>query len=408
MSGQSHALCICGGGNGAHVMAGLAAAHAQALEVRVLTLYQNEAAIWTEKLAEGDFIVAKKHPDGSIEEIRAKPALVTNDASQAVTGADVIIFCVPAFAHQQYFEAIARHVTPGSAIIGLPGQPGFEFQCMHVWREKATGCVILNYETLPWACRISEFGRKVDLLGTKDALLGSRVCVGGDRPLPGADSAQLLLQTLLGTPPALSQAHSYLEIILMTKAFAHPPLMYGRWGDWDGTPLREKPLFYQGLSKEAASILGMVSEEIVQTARAISQARPEVTLDHVEHLEPWFIGNYSKTVEDPSCLYTAMRTNSAYNNLVHPMSEISPGQYVPDFQHRYLSEDVPFGLAVVKGVAQIAGVATPYTDKVMTWAQGHLGKEFIVGSELKGKDVKDTRAPQAFGLNTLDDLLAMV
>ena len=91
--------------------------------------------------------------------------------------------------------------------------------------------------------------------------------------------------------------------------------------------------------------------------------------------------------------------------LVHPMKENSPGEWVPNFQHRYLLEDVPFGLVVTKGVAQIMGLSTPETDRVLTWAQGRLGKEFMVGSELKGKDVKDTRAPQAFGFNTLDELL---
>lgn len=89
------------------------------------------------------------------------------------------------------------------------------------------------------------------------------------------------------------------------------------------------------------------------------------------------------------------------------MTECLPGEWVPDFQHRYLSEDVPYGLTVTKGVAQIMGLHTPDTDRVLTWAQGHLGKEFMVGSELKGKDVKETRAPQAFGFNTLDDLLAI-
>ncbi|KAL8610677.1 hypothetical protein ACOMHN_047246 [Nucella lapillus] len=264
-----------------------------------------------------------------------------SDASKAVTGADVIIFCVPTFAHQYYFEAIAPHVTPHTAIIGLPGNPGFEFHCLHVLKEKVNRCVILNYESLPWTCRVAEIGRKVTVLRTKEELRGSKwkACVGSQQTR--GDPA-LLLQTLLGELPVLKEAPCCLEMAF--TAFPHPCLMYGAWRDWDGVPLSQPPLFYQ-VRKEG---------------------------------------------------------------LVHPMREMSPGQFVPDFQHRYLSEDVPFSLAVVKGMAKIAGVATPCIDQVLTWAQGHLGKEFIVGSELKGKDVKDTRAPQAFGLNTLDDLSGVV
>ena len=82
---------------------------------------------------------------------------------------------------------------------------------------------------------------QVDILGTKDALIGSRV---SGRSHPRGDPA-VLLQTIVGEHPTLSLANSYLEIILTTKAFAHPSLMYGSWGHWDGKPLREKPLFYQ-------------------------------------------------------------------------------------------------------------------------------------------------------------------
>ncbi|KAL8591743.1 hypothetical protein ACOMHN_032285 [Nucella lapillus] len=399
-------ICICGGGNAAHVMTGLASANERKPEVRVLTLYGNEAETWTEKLGADEIVISKHYPDGKVEEIKGKPAFVTNDAKKAVTGANVLIFCVPAFAHQQYFEAIAPHVAPNTAIIGLPGQPGIEFQGYAILKEKAQGCVILSYETLPWACRITEFGRKADLLGTKETLTGSRV--RGKNYQPGSEDPAKLLQSLLGPKPELSEASSYLELTMMAMTFAHPPLMYGRWKDWDGKPLKEKPLFYQGVDDYGVSLLAAVSDEVMNLAAAITKAKPQATMDNVESAECWLKRNYVNTISDPSTFRTALKTNSSYNGLVHPMKEISPGIYEPDFHYRYLSEDIPFGLAVVKGVAQIMKVATPITDEVMTWAQGRMGKEYMVGSELKGKDVKDTRAPQAFGFNTLEGLMAMV
>ena len=61
-------VCVCGGGNGAHAMAGLAAAHAQT-EARVLTLFQDEAERWTNLLKDGDFKIKRNKPDGSIVEV---------------------------------------------------------------------------------------------------------------------------------------------------------------------------------------------------------------------------------------------------------------------------------------------------------------------------------------------------
>lgn len=396
-------VCVCGGGNGAHVMAGLAAAHANT-QSRVLTLFQDEAARWTNLLKEGDFTIKFNKPDKSCVEIKAKPSLVTKDPSQAVPGANVIIFCVPAFAHEQYFNAIAPHVQPNTAVIGLPGQPGFEFQCFHVLKDKAKKCAILSYESLPWACRILQFGRLVEVLGAKDSLMGS--IIKGQSHLPW-DPIHTL-QAMLGDHPVLKMANNYIEPYLMTKSIVHPPLMYARWKDWDGQPLAEKPLFYQGLDEFGAGSLSAVSDEVVATAKAISEKKPQLSQSHVQHLLEWYRQDYRETVQDPTSLHTAMKTNAAYNGLVHPMKDTAKGKVVPDFNYRYLAEDVPFGLVVTKGLAQLAGVPTPETDRVLTWCQEKLGKVYLVGSELKGKDVTSTRAPQAYGFSSLDDLVALL
>ena len=56
------------------------------------------------------------------------------------------------------------------------------------------------------------------------------------------------------------------------------------------------------------------------------------------------------------------------------MKKTDSGQYVPDFSHRYLTEDVPMGLVVLRGVATIVGVNTPTMDEVLIWAQKIMGK----------------------------------
>ena len=53
-------------------------------------------------------------------QINGKPNLVTKDASQAIPGANMIIFCVPAFAHEQYFRAIEPYIQPNTVIVDFP------------------------------------------------------------------------------------------------------------------------------------------------------------------------------------------------------------------------------------------------------------------------------------------------
>ena len=40
----------------------------------------------------------------------------------------------------------------------------------------------------------------------------------------------------------------------------------------------------------------------------------------------------------------AFHTNSAYAGLKHPMKIGEDGLFYPDFNHRYLTEDVPYGI----------------------------------------------------------------
>lgn len=44
---------------------------------------------------------------------------------------------------------------------------------------------------------------------------------------------------------------------------------------------------------------------------------------------------------------------------------------MPNFKYRYLMEDIPFGLLVMKGVAVMAAVPTPTMDKVRRVTQTH-------------------------------------
>merc|ERR1711870_213873 len=76
-----------------------------------------------------------------------------------------------------------------------------------------------------------------------------------------------------------------------------------------------------------------------------------------------------------------------------------------DFANRYFTEDVPDGLCVYKGYADLAGVATPDIDAILEKFQTFMGKEYVKDGKLAGKDAMATKAPQAFGYTTLESLV---
>ena len=391
-------ILVCGGGNGAHTLAATASAM-EGIEVNVMTLFADEAERWANKLGEDSILADICNSDGSSGELRGKPKVITKDPAVAMEGVDGIFFVVPAFAHQQYFDTIAPYIKPNTVIVGMPGQAGFEFQALSSLKDHASQCAIISLESLPWACRILDFARKVQVLGYKETLAGSLIAGKGNYKLPPL----ALTQRVLGSKPVLKQTQNYIAVNLMAKSIIHPPLMYGRWSEWDGKPLQEAPLFYQGINDKEAALLSKVSDEIIDTAKEIHRQRPDLDMSDVIHIFDWYKIYYRDQITDHSSLKSCMATNKAYNGLIYPMKKTESG-LVPDFTYRYTSEDIPFGLVVMKGIAECAGVKTPTMDTIIQWAQSKLGKEYIVGGELKGADIKESRAPQAYGFKTLADL----
>jgi hypothetical protein len=124
----------------------------------------------------------------------------------------------------------------------------------------------------------------------------------------------------------------------------------------------------------------------------------------VRRLKDWLHRAYVQDIADSQTLQTAFTTNRSYAGLQAPMLPV-PSGFVPDFKARYLSEDVPFNLLVTRGLAEMAGVPTPHIDRVLTWAQARLGREYLVNGRLQGADVRLTRAPQRYGIASLEKLV---
>ena len=119
----------------------------------------------------------------------------------------------------------------------------------------------------------------------------------------------------------------------------------------------------------------------------------------------WYMRCYPEDISDKTNLYTAIQTNAAYQGLKHPVKKSDDGKYLPDFTYRYMTEDIPYGLVVIRGIAEIVGVETPNIDKVLLWSQEKMGKEYLVNSKIQGKDVEKSRAPQRYGFTTLESIL---
>eukprot|EP01083_Nonionella_stella_P220092 787801_1 len=413
-------IVVCGGGNACHVATGFAA-NLKDADVHLVSFFGDEAARFGAGLDKAGSLnlnfTQNKDKNISISKDKLK---CSNDA-KTFAGADMILIALPAFCHQQYLTNIAANLgdKKGTIIGVFPGGWGLELQFRSVLGDKSGDVILLTGQDLPWACRIKEFGSSVEILGTKQQI-GAGVLIGKnlDSKTYNVDYVFNVMKNMIGAAPKLVSMGHVLAMSLSTNIVVHPSIMYSHWSKWDGKPLKTKPLFYQGLSKEGADIMIKMSDEIIAVSNSIIKylgtkgIKIDITIDGIFK---WYKDAYTNQASDISSLYRLIQTTKAYDGLVHPCVEMKEKEeekgddkvigYGPNYKYRYLTEDLPYGLVVIKGYSMLLAkeysVETPVLDQIIEWCQDKLGKEYFAYKEKVivdvGKDINSSRAPQAYG-----------
>ena len=386
-------LTICGGGNAAHVLIALAAQ--AGWEVDVFASLADEA----ERLQAGTAAGGGMQAKSEVGVIVGSPRRISSNPAEVIPGSELILLAAPAFGHGPILQAIAQSLEPGATIGALPARGGFDTQAFSILKGSKVPGRLFGLQTLPWACRIVRYGQEVEILGTKAAVDLAAAPAGAAPELAGQ------LTPVLGVK--LRPVASFLTLTLAnTGQLIHPGIMYGLGRDREGVTFSQAdiPLFYQGLDEATAQVLEAMSQEVQVMAHQLASRLPDFAPQEVLSIHDWLGRAYSGAIRDGSSLRRAFMTNRAYAGLKFPSRPIGPDAFAIDYKARYLSEDVPFGLVVTRGIAELIGVETPVIDEVITWAQAHLERQYLVKGALTGADLAETRAPQVYGIKTIADV----
>merc|ERR1711976_391908 len=163
--------------------------------------------------------------------------------------------------------------------------------------------------------------------------------------------------------------------------------------------------FYETWDDKSADWCQKISDERLKVWTTICEKVPGTgEPGQVPHIKPYIEAIYKGQINDTETLSKCFNTNDGFKGFRCPMKEVEGG-FAPDFANRYFTEDFPEGVAMYKGIADLAGVETPVIDEIFCFSQKFMGKEYIKDGKLAGADVKATKSPQRFGCQTLEDLL---
>jgi NAD/NADP octopine/nopaline dehydrogenase, alpha-helical domain len=319
-----------------------------------------------------------------------------------IPNADVVIITVPAFAHAPVLRRIKPYVSERTAIGCMPTRGGFEFEAAQLASlRESVRPTIFGLQTLPWSTRVTTVGSEVHI-GAAKAEVVLAALPASQAPTIAARLSEMLETRVLATA-------SFLGLTVGNPGqIIHPGLMYSHFRSWQGEEYSEDsvPRLYAEATDEMGVLVERLSDDVLATARALeAQSRGAFELQAVVlPIHEWLRTAYDHVTGDTSSVATCFRTGPIQARRA-PMIESRPGRFVPNFQYRYLSEDVPFGLVVTRALAEIAAVETPMIDDVIVWAQSVLQKAYLVEDTLRGPDAKNVPIPQNYGVSTVSDLI---
>lgn len=365
-------ICICGGGHLAHALVSTLGAH-PAVDVRLLTRRPADWSKTVEAHCLDDYLLL------------GRARVISSDPSEVIPGADVVLLAVPAFARTDVLKKIYPQINRDALVGSIPGTAGFDWITRRIL---GGGVTVFGVQRAPYVCRILEYGRSVQISGIRPCIyLGA---------IPCTESPWIsrLMQQALGLP--VVPLPNYLAVTLTPgNSFFHSSRLYSLFRGWGrDTVFSKEILFYEEWDDYATKMYCAFDREIQDITHNIPVDLTCV-IPAMKHYR----------VKTPLEMTRTIRSIRALKGLKVPLRATADG-YVPDFEHRFFTEDIYHGLVSVRGIASLAGVRTPAIDKVLRWAGRLVGRRFIRGGRLLASENPDLPIPENFGIHTREELVS--
>lgn len=286
---------------------------------------------------------------GSLGEHVVPLAMATTDAGKAIKGAQLVILMGPTHAHEEMARTVAPHVTSDQVLMAAPGHTVLLIPSV-LARSGAARPVFCDTATLPYivrksgpsSVRITQAARYLVFAG-----------------FPGSRTLELA-EMIRAVYPSIAPGANLLETVFpYTNAIHHPPAVLANVGRIEATK-GDYHHYYDGISPAVGRLIDALDVE----RRAIASALGVRALPFVEQF--FRIGYTTQAARDTGLAYEAFHQSEPDRWIRAPST----------LDHRFLNEDVPFGLVLLSELGRLAGVPTPTIDHVIHLAGVTMGRDY--------------------------------
>ena len=350
---QIHNVAILGAGNG-----GLAA-------TVDLTIRGFSVGLWSRRIEtlrpiqmRGGIEYSGVFGEGFIE-----PTLVTKDLGEVLFEAELVIIMLPTSAHFEIGESLAPFLTKEQTVLLAPGHT------LTILPAALHAGGVISPEfcevgTLPYICRKDEYAHVI-ISKCSDYLPFAAF------PINRTDEMFSLVQTVFPKIHALASPLG--TVFTYMNAIHHPPATIcnaGRIENTDGDFFH----YFEGITPSVGHLIDYFDTE----RRAVAMALGVETKTFVDHFHK--MGYTTDEARETGLAYEAFQQSVPNRFIKAPKS----------LDHRFLDEDIPYGLVLLSELGRLAGIKTPSINAMIHLAEVCTGKPFsIEGLTLERLGLKD-------------------
>jgi opine dehydrogenase len=303
------------------------------------------------------------HAEGDISGFSAI-AYAGHDIDEALEKAELIYVVGPAYSTEPFGVAVAGRLRPGQTVIVSPGSCGgaLAFKQAAGMALEDDSIRVAETSTLHYAVRLTEPGRVHVFLKLKAGNLLAA--------LPGSHTSEIL-QLISDVYPGMGPARNVLQTSLQNaNPIIHPAVTLGNAARIEGTG--GDFLFYEeGVSDSVGRMIEAVDRERIAIGDKIGITvlpDPEMGMRQGYMLENNYGSGYR---EAPGFLGISAQ---------------------PQLDHRYLNEDVGYGLVFMSRLARQVGVKTPTIDSIIQLTSVLMNRDYAAEA---------LRTPESLGIGGL-------
>lgn len=337
-------ITVIGAGNG-----GLAAAADLALRGYDVTLAEHprfESNIT--KIAELGGIELEALPSSGLKSGFAKLSCVTSDMERALAGAELVLLIVPSFAQVAMAEICAPHAKSGQIFILTPGNFGgaYDFYRHMVKAGANTEIKVGEASSLMYACRkTSDTG--VWLRGYKHALEFAA--------FPGKDT-DFIMERIRNVYPCFVKAKStWVTGLSAPNTLLHTPIMLGNIANIDNQA--DMFFYHQATTESVGRIMDAMDEERMALNQFGFGLQSLASIVKSLYPHQGATGERSWELCHSNPVYVASKLPTTLN-------------------HRYITEDLPYGLIPMQHMLRKFNLPCPTITAVVNLIETASNKKF--------------------------------